>query len=76
MSEVFVDDCLKTAIIGKEKRLTGVLLDQMQIEANGRLAVLYLDDEILRRTGTSRDDTEGLVNLPFAARDVHAVVFC
>jgi len=56
-------------------KLMGALLDGMQIEADGRLAVLYLDDQILARTGTTREDLEGLVNLPFAAREIRAVLF-
>ena len=56
-------------------RLTGTLLDRMQLAADGRLAVLYVDDEILRRTGTTREDLEGVVNLPFAARQIRAVLF-
>jgi phosphoesterase RecJ-like protein len=59
--------------VGKLK-LMGALLDGMQLEAGGRLAVLYLDDEMLRGAGSTRDDTEGLINMPLAARDVQAVV--
>jgi phosphoesterase RecJ-like protein len=56
-------------------KLMGALLDGMRLEANGQLAVLYLDDAILARTGTNREDLEGLVNLPFAAREIRAVLF-
>ena len=59
--------------VGKLK-LMGALLDGMQLEAGGRLAVLYLDDEMLRAAGSTRDDTEGLINMPLAARDVQAVL--
>lgn len=62
-----------TSTIGKLK-LTGALLAGMQLEDAGRLAVLHLDDQILDDTGGARDDTEGLINLPLAARDVQAVV--
>jgi len=55
-------------------KLMGALLDGMQLEAGGRLAVLHLDDEMLRAAGSTRDDTEGLINLPLTARDVQAVV--
>jgi phosphoesterase RecJ-like protein len=56
-------------------KLIGALLSAMRLEAGGRLAVLYLDDEILARTGATREDLEGVVNLPFAARQVQAVLF-
>jgi phosphoesterase RecJ-like protein len=60
--------------VGKLK-LMGALLGGMRLEADDRLAVLYLDDEMLRASGATRDDTEGLVNLPFTAREVRAVAF-
>ncbi len=60
--------------VGKLK-LMGALLGGMRLEAGDRLAVLSLDDEMLRTSGATRDDTEGLVNLPFAAREVRAVAF-
>lgn len=62
-----------SSTVGK-LRLTGELLARMQLEDAGRLAVLHLDDQILRDTGGTRDETEGLINLPLAARDVQAVV--
>jgi len=60
--------------VGKLK-LMSALLGRMRLEADDRLAVLYLDDEMLRVNGATRDDTEGLVNLPFSAREVRAVAF-
>jgi phosphoesterase RecJ-like protein len=60
--------------VGKLK-LMSALLGRMRLEADDRLAVLYLDDEMLRANGATRDDTEGLVNLPFSAREVRAVAF-
>ena len=55
-------------------RLTGKLLDRMQFEGDGRVAVLCIDDEMLRETGCAADDMEGLINLPLTAHDVHAVI--
>lgn len=62
-----------SASVGK-LRLTAAVLAGMTLEAGGRLAVLYLDDEILRATGGTRDDTEGLVNLPLSIREVEAAL--
>jgi phosphoesterase RecJ-like protein len=36
---------------------------------------MYLNDEILKATGTTYNDTEGLINLPLTAREIRAVVF-
>jgi len=56
-------------------KLIGALLDSMQIEADGRVAVLYLDDDMLRAAGSTANDTEGLINLPLTAREIEAVAF-
>lgn len=55
-------------------RLTGRVLDRMRIEGDGRIAVLAVDEALLRETGCEADDLEGVVNLPLAAGDVKAVV--
>jgi|SRR5579872_2499173 len=60
--------------IGKLK-LIGALLAEMDLLDGGRLAALYLNDEILNATGTTYNDTEGLINLPLTAREIRAVVF-
>jgi phosphoesterase RecJ-like protein len=56
-------------------KLIGALLDGMELVDEGRLAVLYLDDAMLEATGSTHNDTEGLINLPLTAREIQAVVF-
>jgi bifunctional oligoribonuclease and PAP phosphatase NrnA len=56
-------------------KLIGALLDRMELVADGRLAVLYLDEEMLIACGCTHNDTEGLINLPLTAREIQAVVF-
>ena len=56
-------------------KLIGALLDDMELVDEGRLAVLRMDDEMLRETGSTPNDTEGLINLPLTAREIQAVVF-
>lgn len=56
-------------------KLIGALLDSMQLEAGGRVAVLYLDDDMLKAAGCTYNDTEGLINLPLTAREIQAVLF-
>jgi phosphoesterase RecJ-like protein len=56
-------------------KLIGALLDEMDLLDDGRLAVLYLNDDILNATGTTYNDTEGLINLPLTAREIQAVAF-
>jgi phosphoesterase RecJ-like protein len=55
-------------------RLIGRILDGMQLEAGGRVAVLRLDQALLDATGSSLQDTEGLINMPLAAREIEAVL--
>ena len=54
-------------------RLTGAILNAMELHHDNRLAVLYYDDELLKACGATSDDTDGLVNLPLGAKDVVAV---
>jgi bifunctional oligoribonuclease and PAP phosphatase NrnA len=56
-------------------KLIGAMLDEMELLDAGRLAVLYLNDALLNATGTTYNDTEGLINLPLTAREIQAVVF-
>lgn len=58
--------------IGRVK-LTGAMLNAMELHHDDRLAVLTFDDALLARSGAAIDDTEGLVNLPLGAREVLAV---
>ena len=59
--------------IGK-LRLTGLLLDRMQLVSDSRVAVLSVDDQVLADTGCAADDMEGLINLPLTAHSVQAVI--
>ena len=56
-------------------KLVGAILNKMDLEASDRLAVIYLNDEIMNETGGSEDDLEGLVNIPLSAEVVQAVAF-
>ena len=56
-------------------KLIGALLDDMELVDDGRLAVLRMDDDMLKSTGSTQNDTEGLINLPLTAREIQAVVF-
>ncbi len=47
----------------------------MQIDATGRIAIVYLDHEMARAAGGTYEDTEGLINLPLTVKEIQAVVF-
>jgi phosphoesterase RecJ-like protein len=56
-------------------KLIGALLDRMELLAEGRLAVLSIDDAMLAACGCTHNDTEGIINLPLTAREIQAVAF-
>jgi bifunctional oligoribonuclease and PAP phosphatase NrnA len=53
-------------------RLTGAILNAMELHHGNRLALLSFDEPLLRQCGALMDDTEGLVNLPLGAEEVVA----
>lgn len=54
-------------------RLIGALLHGMQLDADGRLAVLTLTPEVHVTAGSTPDETEGIINMPFTAQEIRAV---
>ncbi|MPZ18360.1 MAG: bifunctional oligoribonuclease/PAP phosphatase NrnA [Luteitalea sp.] len=55
-------------------KLLGALLDQMELVADNRVALLSLDRALLDSAKASSHDTEGLINVPLSAKDVQVVV--
>ena len=56
-------------------KLFGAVLSAMQIDATGRIAIVYLDHDMARAAGGTYEDTEGLINLPLTVKEIQAVVF-
>jgi phosphoesterase RecJ-like protein len=56
-------------------KLLGVLLNTMEIDESGRLAVLHVSGATVAEAGGTWDDTDGLINTPLSAKRVQAVVF-
>ena len=56
-------------------KLLGAVLSSMQLDAGGRIAIVYLDHEMAREAGGTYEDTEGLINLPLTVKEIQAVVF-
>ena len=56
-------------------KLFGAVLSTMQIDATGRIAIVYLDHDMARAAGGTYEDTEGLINLPLTVKEIQAVVF-
>jgi len=68
------DSVYQQSSVGKLK-LIGRLLESMQVQGGGRVATLYVDDDILESTDCAVDDMEGVINMPLAARNIQAVIF-
>jgi len=50
-------------------------LDTLQLHADGRVAVMYLEDGMLDRARAEMDDSEGFVEYPRSLRQVEVAVF-
>ena len=56
-------------------KLCGAVLTGLRVDPTGRIAVLYLDQQMAGATGATYDDTEGVINQPLTVKEVLAVIF-
>jgi phosphoesterase RecJ-like protein len=56
-------------------KLFGAVLSTIELEDNGRLAVVRVDRAMTAATGGTYEDTDGLINLPLTVKEIQAVVF-
>jgi phosphoesterase RecJ-like protein len=56
-------------------RLFGAVLNQMRLDATGRIATLSVDHALTAACGGTYEDTDGLNNLPLTVKEMQAVVF-
>ena len=56
-------------------RLQGALMQSLEIDTSGRLAMLTLTDETLAAAGGIPEETDGLINLPLSVKAIQAAVF-
>jgi phosphoesterase RecJ-like protein len=61
-----------SSTIGRVK-VFGAVLDRMQLDASGRVAILTFTEAIAAAAGATYDDTEGLINFPLTVKDIQAV---
>jgi bifunctional oligoribonuclease and PAP phosphatase NrnA len=50
------------------------LLQTLEVEQDGRVALLTLTDAMLAAAGSAPDETDGLINLPLTVKAIQAVV--
>jgi bifunctional oligoribonuclease and PAP phosphatase NrnA len=56
-------------------KLFGAVLSKMELDASGRVATVYVDQQLAHECGGTYEDTEGIVNLPLTVKDIEAVAF-
>jgi phosphoesterase RecJ-like protein len=56
-------------------KIFGSVLNGMQLDRSGRVALLTITRETAAAAGGSFDDTEGIINFPLSVKDIQAVVF-
>jgi bifunctional oligoribonuclease and PAP phosphatase NrnA len=63
-----------SSTLGRLKLMGGVL-HNLELEAGGRLACVHMSRQLLHQTGSTEDDSDGLINLPLTVKEIEAVVF-
>ncbi len=56
-------------------KMFGAVLSGIELEHDGRLAVMCVDHAMTAEAGGTYDDTEGLINLPLTVREIRASAF-
>jgi bifunctional oligoribonuclease and PAP phosphatase NrnA len=56
-------------------RIFGAVLNGMELDESGRVALLTITREALAAAGGTLEDTEGIINFPLSVKDVQAVAF-
>jgi bifunctional oligoribonuclease and PAP phosphatase NrnA len=56
-------------------KIYGAVLNQMRLDATGRIATLTVDHALAEVCGGTYEDTDGLNNLPLSVEAIRAVVF-
>jgi bifunctional oligoribonuclease and PAP phosphatase NrnA len=63
-----------SSTLGRVK-IFGAVLNGMQLDPSGRVALLTVTQELARAADATYDDTEGLINFPLTVKDIQAVAF-
>jgi phosphoesterase RecJ-like protein len=56
-------------------KLMGAVLHNLELEAGGRLACVHMSLRLLKETGSTQEDSDGLINLPLSVKEIEAVIF-
>jgi phosphoesterase RecJ-like protein len=53
----------------------GAVLHGLDLEANGRIALVHMSLKMLADCGATQEDSDGLINLPLSVKEIEAVAF-
>jgi len=56
-------------------RLMGAVLHNLEFAAEGRAALAHLSLNLLQQTGSTQEDSDGLINIPLSVKEIQAVAF-
>ena len=56
-------------------RQMGAVLHNLELEAGGRLGLAHLSLKLLEDTGSTHEDSDGVINLPLTVKEIQAVAF-
>lgn len=56
-------------------KIFGSVVNRMQLDRTGRVAMLTIRQETAAAAGGSYDDTDGIINFPLSVKDIQAVAF-
>jgi phosphoesterase RecJ-like protein len=56
-------------------RLMGGVLHNLELEAGRRLALAHVSLQLLKETGSTHEDSDGLINLPLTVKEIEVVGF-
>jgi bifunctional oligoribonuclease and PAP phosphatase NrnA len=56
-------------------RLMGAVLHNLEFDDTGRAAFAAVTLDLLRESGATHDDSEGLINIPLSVKEIQAVAF-
>jgi bifunctional oligoribonuclease and PAP phosphatase NrnA len=56
-------------------KLFGAVLSKMELDDTGRVATVWVTEQLATDCGGTYEDTEGLINLPLTVKEIQAVMF-
>ena len=56
-------------------RLFGMILNQMELDDTGKVAIIHIDREMARQCNGTYEETEGIINFPLTVKKIQGVAF-